>query len=139
TNYQKVLTSLGEEELEERTDVYFRLGTIKHQQGQLKQAVNNFEKALALNGDHRDTLEALVVIYEKQRDWPQAAEYKRQILDGVLDEQERYALLVDIGDVWGSKASQPLKAIEALEEARTIKPDDHVLLHRLLKLYQEAE
>lgn len=139
SNYQKVLTSLGEEETEERTKVYYRLGTIKLQQGQLKQAINNFEKALALDGEHRATLEALVGIYEKQKDWPQAAAYKRQILDSVIDEGERFDMLLDIGDVWGTKAAQPLKAIEALEEARTIRPSDHPLLHKLLKLYQEAE
>lgn len=139
SNYQKVLTSLGEEETEERTKVYYRLGTIKQHQGQLKQAINNFEKALALDGEHRPTLEALVSIYERQKDWPQAAAYKRQILDSVVEEAERFAMLLDIGDVWGTKAAQPLKAIEALEEARTIRPSDHVLLHKLLKLYQEAE
>lgn len=139
TNYQKVLTSLGEQEVDERTEVYFRLGTIKRNQAQLKQAINNFEKALALNGEHRPTLEALVEVYEKQQDWPQAAEYKRQILDSLLEDDARYTLLLDIGDVWSSKANAPLKAIEALEEARTIKPEDHVLLHRLLRLYQEAE
>lgn len=139
SNYQKVLTSLGEEETEERTKVYYRLGTIKQQQGQLKQAINNFEKALALDGEHRATLEALVGIYERQKDWPQAAAYKRQILDSVIEEDERFAMLLDIGDVWGSKAAQPVKAIEALEEARTIRPSDHALLHKLLKLYQEAE
>ncbi len=60
TNYQKVLTALGEEDVEERTDVYYRLGCIKREQGQAKQAINNFEKALALNSEHRPTLDALV-------------------------------------------------------------------------------
>ena len=46
TNYQKVLTALGEEETEARADVYYKLGCIKREQGQAKQAINNFEKAL---------------------------------------------------------------------------------------------
>ncbi len=138
TNYQKVLTALGEDEVDERTQVYHRLGCIKQEQGQLRQAVNNFEKALALNGEHRPTLDALVEIYEQQNDWPQVAEYKRQILDGVTEEDSRFDLLLDIGQVWSEKASDPLKAIDALEEAQTIKPHDHVLLHRLLQLYQKT-
>src|SRR5690606_34131392 len=32
----------------------------------------------------------------------------------------------------------PVKAIEALEEALELKPEDHVLLHKLLQLYQLA-
>ncbi|MCA9595363.1 MAG: tetratricopeptide repeat protein [Myxococcales bacterium] len=138
TNYQKVLTALGEDDVDERTDVYYRLGCIKREQGQAKQAVNNFEKALALNPEHRPTLEALVGIYEHGNDWKQVAAYKRQILDSVLDGEERYVLLNEIGDLWADRENNPQKAIEALEEALELKPDDHVLLHKLLQHYQAA-
>ncbi|HEY2406375.1 MAG TPA: tetratricopeptide repeat protein [Polyangiaceae bacterium] len=138
TNYQKVLTALAEEDIEQRTDVYYRLGCIKREQGQAKQAINNFEKALALNSEHRATLEALVDVYAKGNDWKQVAAYKRQILDAVFDGDERYKLLNEIGDIWSEKEKNPQKAIEALEEARDLKPQDHVLLHKLLQLYQAA-
>jgi tetratricopeptide (TPR) repeat protein len=138
TNYQKVLTSLGEDEGALRTDVYFRLGCIKREQGQPKQAINNFEKALGLTSDHRPTLEALVEVYGKAKDWKQVAAYKRQILDSVVDGEERYGILNEIGDIWAEKEKNPHKAIEALEEAQTLKPEDHVLLHKLLGLYQAA-
>ena len=85
TNYQKVLTALGEGDIAERTSVYHRLGCIKREQGQTRQAINNFEKALALQNDHRPTLDALIEVYVKNNDWKQVAAYKRQILDGVFD------------------------------------------------------
>jgi tetratricopeptide (TPR) repeat protein len=138
TNYQKVLTSLSEDDIEQRTDVYFRLGNIKREQNQARQAINNYEKALALNSDHRPTLEALVDVYAKSNDWKQVAAYKRQILDSVVDGDERYAILSNIGDIWADKEKNPHKAIEALEEARELRPQDHVLLHKLLQLYQQA-
>ncbi len=139
TNYQKVLTSLGEEEIEARTDVYFRLGEIKKAQGQDRQAINNYEKALALDGEHRPSLEALVDAYEKAGDFKQVTEYKRQILDGIFEGEERYAMLMDIGDIWAGKVKEPLKALEAYEEARDLKPQDHALLHKMLQNYQAAE
>jgi golgin subfamily B member 1 len=139
SNYQKVLTSLSEDEVEQRTDVYFRLGCIKREQAQVKQAVNNYEKALTLNGEHRPTLDALVEVYEKQSDWKQVAEYKRQILDCITEEGERYEMLLDIGEVWGKKADNTPKAVEALEEAQVLRPRDHVVLHRLLQMYQKLE
>lgn len=139
TNYQKVLTSLGEGDVDERTDVYFRLGAIKQAQGQDRQAINNYEKALALNGEHRPTLDALVDIYTKAKDWKQVAEYKRQILDSVFDGADRYAILVEIGDLWAEQEKNPHKAIEAYEEALELKPKDHVLLHKILQAYQAAE
>lgn len=138
TNYQKVLTALGEEDVEQRTDVYYRLGCIKREQAQVKQAINNFEKALALIPDHRETLEALVDVYAQGGDWKQVAAYKRQILDSVLDGEERYKILNEIGEIWSERQKSPNKAIEALEEALELKPQDHVLLHKLLQLYQEA-
>jgi tetratricopeptide (TPR) repeat protein len=138
TNYQKVLTALDEADNESRTDVYYRLGCIKREQGQAKQAINNFEKALGLNGEHRPTLEALVDVYAKSNDWKQVAAYKRQILDSVFDGEERFKVLVEIGDIWAEKEKNPQKAIEALEEAKDLKPVDHILLHKLLQLYQQA-
>lgn len=139
TNYQKVLTSLGEEEVEARTDVYFRLGEIKKAQGQDRQAINNYEKALALDGEHRPSLEALVSAYEKVNDFKQVTEYKRQILDGIFEGDERFDMLMEIGDIWAGKVKEPLKALEAYEEARDLKPTDHILLHKMLQNYQAAE
>ena len=138
TNYQKVLTALADDDTEERTDVYYRLGCIKREQGQAKQAINNFEKALGLNGEHRPTLEALVDVYASANDWKQVAAYKRQILDSVYDGEERYKILNEIGDIWSDREKNPQKAIDALEEAKDLKPQDHVLLHKLLQLYQSA-
>ncbi len=139
TNYQKVLTSLGEEETDERTDVYYRLGCIKREQQQAKQAINNFEKALALNPEHRQTLEALVDVYQTAGDYKQVAAYKRQILDGVFDGNERYDILNEIADLWAEKENNAPKAIEALEEALDLKPQEPSLLHKILELYQKAE
>ncbi len=139
TNYQKVLTALGDDQLEERTEIYYRLGCIKRAQGQSKQAINNFEKALTINGEHRPTLDALVSVHQEMQDWAQVAEYKRQILDSLYEDDARYDLLLEIAEVWSGEGSNVNKAIEALEEAQDLKPQAHVLLHRLLQLYQRAE
>jgi tetratricopeptide (TPR) repeat protein len=138
TNYQKVLTGLAESDVEERTEVYYRLGRIKQAQDQSKQAVNNFEKALSLEPNHRKTLDALVEVYAKEGDWALVASYKRRVLEHVLEDDERLELLVSIADVWADKEKDSAKAIQALEEAREIRPQDHVLLHKLLALYQQS-
>ena len=138
SNYQKVLTSLGEDDIEERVEVYWRLGCIKRDQGQARQAVNNFEKALALNGEHRKTLDSLVGIYETLKDWKQVAAYKRQILDSVYEPVERFQILNEIGELWSTQDDQPPKAIEAFEEALELEPQNHIVLHKLLALYQKA-
>jgi tetratricopeptide (TPR) repeat protein len=138
-NYQKVLTALGEGESAARADVYYRLGRIKREQGQAKQAINNFEKALAVDPAHPPTLEALVSLYAELKDWKQVVAYRRQILDNVFDADERFRMLNEIADVWNDYDKNPRKAIEALEEAREIQPFNPGLLHKLIALYQATE
>ncbi|MEO7094281.1 MAG: tetratricopeptide repeat protein, partial [Polyangiales bacterium] len=131
SNYQKVLTSLDEGDTELRTEVYFRLGSIKRRQGQARQAITNFEKALEIDPSHRPTLEALVQVYTDNKDWKQVVEYKRQILDNVIEGSERFVILNEIGDIWAEQDKNLAKAIEALEEALELQPENHILLHKL--------
>ncbi|MEM1029422.1 MAG: tetratricopeptide repeat protein [Myxococcota bacterium] len=138
TNYQKVLTSLGEDDVEARADIYFRLGCVKREQAQGKQAINNFEKGLALDPTHRPTLEALVAIYDKAGDFAAACNYRQQILDNVMDGEERYGLLLDLGDTWSDRVGDPQQALYAYESASELKPDDHPLMHKMLPLYQKT-
>ena len=77
-------------------------------------------------------------MYSKNNDWKQVAAYKRQILDSVYEAEERFTLLIEIGDVWADKEKNWIKAIDAIEEAQDIKPNDHVILHKVLQLYQQA-
>ena len=44
------------------------------------------------------------------KDWKQVCAYKRQILDNVFDGDERFKLLVEIGDIWSDKDKNPHKA-----------------------------
>ncbi len=141
TNFQKVLTALEEHDTDQRAYVYFKLGCIKQGQGQPKQAINNFEKALQVDPSHRPTLEQMVALYEHAKDWPQVCHYKRIILDNVYDGEERFKLLVDIGDIWAEpqRGKDPRKAIDAFDEALELKPQDHVLLHKMLQACQAAQ
>ena len=139
TNFQKVLTSLGDSEESMRADVYFKLGRVKQAQGQPKQAINNFEKALGADSGHRATLDALVSLYSDANDWKNVGHYKRQVLDSVFDGAERFRLLLEIADVCIEKENNAAKAIEALEEARDLQPSNSALLQRLMPLYQRTE
>ena len=96
-------------------DVYFKLGCIKREQGQAKQAISNFEKALGVDASHRPTLDALVSLFAEQRDWKQVVHYKRAMLDNVFEGPERFKILGEIGDVWADNDKNPHKAIEAFD------------------------
>ncbi|MEZ4440288.1 MAG: tetratricopeptide repeat protein [Polyangiaceae bacterium] len=139
TNYQKVLTSLGEDDVDERAEVYYRLGCVKRAQGQGKQAINNFEKGLALDPGHRPILEALIDIYESTGDWVQSCNYRAQVLENVIDGDERFQLLQDMADIWAEKVGDKMQALHAYEQAADIQPDDHQTMHKMLALYQQTD
>ncbi len=135
---QRLLAALEDGDDAARADVCFRLGRIKQGQGHTQEAIQYFEKALALTGDHRPTLEALVEVYAAVGDWQEVIATKRQILDSVLEGAERFQLLVEIGGLWLGKENNTAKAIDAYEEARDLQPDDDGLLHKLLDVYNKA-
>ncbi|MBX3245693.1 MAG: tetratricopeptide repeat protein [Myxococcales bacterium] len=122
----------------ENTDIYYRQGVIKREQGERRKALNLFDKALEFDAHHRPTLEAIVGLYQQSNDWQQVVHFKKIILESVYDEDERFSMLDDVGTLWEEKLANPQKAIECWVEASTLKPEDHRLLHKLLGAYQKT-
>ncbi len=136
--YQMLLVhhrdSLGRDET---TDVFYKLGVVKREQGDRRKALNMFDKALEEDPHHRPTLEAMVGVYESASDWEQVIHYQKQVLE-VAEIEERFSMLQVIGDLWSEKAKNPQKAIEAYAEASELEPGHHPVLHKLLMLYQQT-
>jgi tetratricopeptide (TPR) repeat protein len=61
------------------------------------------------------------------------------VLDNVFEADDRFRMLNEIADVWHEQDKNPLRAIEALEEARELQPLNPGLLHKLIALYQATE
>jgi len=139
TSYQKVLTALSDDEGTLRAEVLYRLGCVKREQGQAKQAINNFEKALQLEPSHRPTLEALAAIHASLNDWAQSCAYRQLVLDTILDGEERFKFLLDLSEAWENKVGDAVQALAAMEQAVSLRPEDHQLQHRLLALYQKTQ
>ncbi|MCU0694592.1 MAG: tetratricopeptide repeat protein, partial [Polyangiaceae bacterium] len=132
------ITTLEEDARAEDATVYYELGCTQRQRGEVWQAINSFEKALAIDDAHRATLEAIVEIYAAMSDWKRVCAYKRQLLDCLSDADQRFLVLNEVGDIRSEKEKNHPRAIDALEEALEIRPDDHVLLHKLLWLHQQT-
>jgi len=128
--------TLGRDEI---TEVFFRLGVVKHEQGEDKKARNMFEKALEEDSHFVPALEAMVELQSGDGDWSSVVELKKRILDVTDEPADRAKLLVELGDLWGDKLGKPDDAAEAFTEALDIEPENHVVLHKLLGTYQSAE
>lgn len=121
---------------EQLVDIYYRHGMVKRAQGEPRKAINSFDKALEEDAGHRPTLDALVAIYSEQAKWDQVIHFKQQTLDNILDEAERFDLLVEIGDIWQEKLKKPAEAITPYADACDIRPEDLGALHKLLEAHQ---
>ncbi|MFO0712453.1 MAG: tetratricopeptide repeat protein [Sandaracinus sp.] len=137
--YQMVLAHHRDDvDKDQLTDVFYRLGVIKREQGDRRKALNMFDKALEETATHRPTLEAVVGLYESQNDWEQVIHFKKQILDQ-LSGDERFQMLEQIGDLWNEKVKNASKAVESYYEALEMRPKTHKLLHKLLILHQTTK
>ncbi|MSP17021.1 MAG: tetratricopeptide repeat protein, partial [Myxococcales bacterium] len=122
----------------EVVDVYYRLGQVRARLGEKKKALNLLEKALEIQPGHRPSLEALAEIHAAQGTWDAVIEVKR-VIAADADADERFKMLLEIADLAREKMKDIARSIEACEEARTIRPEDHRLMHQLLENYTESK
>jgi tetratricopeptide (TPR) repeat protein len=128
--------ALGRDEI---TEVFYRLGVVKREQGEDKKARNMFDKSLEEDTHFVPALEAMVALQTAEGDWDSVVQYKKRILDVADEPSARAALLVELGDLWQEKLKDADAAAEAFTESLDIEPDNHVVLHKLLMAYQSAE
>lgn len=138
-NYQLLLVHHKDElDAEGRADLYHRLGVVKREQGDRQRAVNFLEKALEEVPGYRPAVEAMIATHTASARWEDVIAYKNILLENEFDDEKRFPMLVEIAQLWQEKAKNPAKAIQSYASASEIKPKDHVLLHKLLGLYQET-
>ncbi|MFU8804187.1 MAG: tetratricopeptide repeat protein, partial [Bradymonadaceae bacterium] len=126
-------------ESHELVDVYYKLGSIRRKLGELRSAVQYFEKGLEVEQHHRPTLQAVVDTYSEQGKWEQVVDYTRWMLEAETDPTARFAHLAKIGDLLGGKLTQPERAVEAYLEALDAEPKSVVILRKLLDLYTKTK
>jgi tetratricopeptide (TPR) repeat protein len=120
-------------------DIFFRLGNIKLKLGERKKALNMYEKALEVDAQHRPTLLAIVDLQAQSNEWEAVVQAKRALAAAAESEDEQVRLFDEIGDIYRQKLQKQDKAIAGYLEALERRPEDHVLLHKVLELYTETK
>jgi tetratricopeptide (TPR) repeat protein len=137
--YQTILVQHRESQKDtDVVEIYYRLGQVRLKLGERKKALNMFEKALEIDPAHKDTLGAVIDLQSSQGDYEAVVHAKRSLFPRSTS-AEKYRLLDEIGDTYRDKLSNPQKAIAAYLEALEQKPQDHVLLHKILEVYTETK
>ena len=137
--YQTILVHHRDRQrVEEIVDIYYRLGVIKLRLGERKKAQNMFEKALELDSAHRPTLESIIEIQTGLNDWEAVVNAKRGILQAA-DWEERFVLMEECGDIYMEKLQDIPKAVSFYHDALELKPQNPMMMHKLLEAYYESK
>ncbi|MFN3201894.1 MAG: tetratricopeptide repeat protein [Bradymonadia bacterium] len=116
--------------------IFARQGGIKLRLGERRKALDFFHKALDLQPESQEILEAIIDLHEKQGQWPEVIAYRRQ-MQPLLEERAQYESVVKIADIYRGKLNRPDKAVEAYQEALSLQPTSKVVLGKLLDLYEQ--
>ncbi|WP_437917299.1 tetratricopeptide repeat protein [Sorangium sp. So ce302] len=138
TAYKKALALVGVAHRDARAEVHLRIAQTRWRQERHREAIESFDKALALAPEHRPALEALVELHLAGRDFVRLRIAEERLLTRVEGDGDRFVLLVQFAERWESIAGEPARALELLERARELRPDDPAVLRGLGRLYQVA-
>jgi len=107
--------------------------------GSAKKAVETIKLALGLRPQDREVLAALTEANIGAREWSEAISLLQLRTRGVASEQEKFDLLVQIGDIFLEKVRDREAASQTYVSALEIRPDDRNLLTKLMAVYSDGK
>jgi tetratricopeptide (TPR) repeat protein len=118
--------------------VLWRLGEGLRQGGELDKAVDLLREAADADPGSIGPLAALARLYEQTEDWEELIRTKLRRLE-VATGDERFDLLLQIGDIEFTKLGDRGRASRTYVTALEERPDDRKLLTKLMQLYSEEK
>jgi len=122
----------------DRAEALYHLGESARRSGELEAAVKPLKEATDLDPSNPRPFRSLAKIYDEKGEFPAAIAVRRQRLQLAIG-QERFELLLEIGDVMFTKMNDRTGASKAYTQALEEKPDDRRLLTKLMQLYSEEK
>ncbi|HEY1695282.1 MAG TPA: hypothetical protein VGG39_24105 [Polyangiaceae bacterium] len=135
--YKAALMVAPQGDAQARASIYARLGQVKLAQEKPREAELNYEKALGADPKHRESLDALVDLSTRAKEWRRAIEWRRKRLTILSGDDERADELRAIGQTQSEELHDSRAAAEALEEAHALAPRDVRVLESLRDEYEK--
>ena len=123
-----------------------RRGALLHRRGEIladhlgraEEAVLAFDMAAEADPSRMDTVDRLVMLAEAAEDWAALAEHLRARARIVADPAQKAAALKAVARIATAQLQDPAAAVEALERARYLTPEDPEVARPLVDAYLEA-
>jgi tetratricopeptide (TPR) repeat protein len=115
------------------------LGTVLELLGDPASAQRHFEAALASEPLNVVALAGLSRVFASKGEFVIAGAMERRLAGAQQTDDAKFAKLLDAADTYSVRASNWPLAVEAYEQASSLRPGDHQLLHTLLVGYQKME
>ncbi len=122
----------------DRAAVLYRLGESARRAEDHETALKALAEAAELDPSSAQALQSLAWIYEARSDWKNVVRTKKKRLE-VATGNERFDLLLEIGDVELQKLEDRTRASKTYVAALEERPDDRKLLTKLMQLYSEEK
>ena len=137
--YQELFEKFGLKIVgQERAEALYGLGESLRRVGELDAAVKPLREAAEADPSSPRPLNALARVYEAKEDFREAVRIRRRRLEMAVG-QERFELLLEIGDIESQKINDRAAAAKTYGTALEERPDDRKLLTRLMQLYSEEK
>ena len=122
----------------ERAEALYHLGESARRSGDLDAAIEPLREAIGIDPSNPRPYRALAKVYDERADWKSAVDVRRSRLQLALG-NERFELLLEIGDLSFARLDDRERASKAYAEALEERPDDRKLLTKLMQLYSEEK
>jgi tetratricopeptide (TPR) repeat protein len=122
----------------ERGRVLLRIGQASRKAGDLDDAAKTLAQAADLLPGEAAPLDELAAVFEAKGRWDDVIGTLRRRLEHAPDD-ERFSILMRIGDVYLEKKQEKAGAQKAYVQALELRADDRNLLTKLMALYSEAK
>lgn len=142
-HFEKVLEIVSERpdgavDEEDVVNAYFALGEVSLELGDLHAAMSYLEKVRHTRPQDDRALAMLIAVAERSGDWSSVIRYRQALAASKTDPFERFAIWLEIGDIYREKMGNTYGAAAAYKEALEINPNARVALLRLFELYFES-
>ncbi|MBX3227377.1 MAG: hypothetical protein KIT84_13570 [Labilithrix sp.] len=133
--YKRALFVLPADATSVQASIYACVAEVKRAQGKLPEAETNYEKALTVNPKHVRSLDGLIRLAAKGKDWPRLATARRRKADALDDPDDKATELAIVADVEERRLKRLDLAAATLEAAAKLRPDDVGILLKLRDHY----